>query len=85
MPYIQLAMFVVSMLYSAYSANKAAKAAAKSASVDPADWSSAEWPTADEGTPQAMIFGDCWSEDWFVLAVGNKRARPIQTDSADKK
>lgn len=32
------------------------------------DW---EFPQADEGTPQCVFFGDCWSQDWQVLAYGN--------------
>jgi len=43
-----------------------------------------EFPQADEGTPQAVTFGDCWSEDWTVLAVGKYRTEPIER-SGDKK
>lgn len=39
-----------------------------------------EWnfPQAEEGTPQCVFFGDCWSEDWQVLAYGNYRTSEIK-------
>lgn len=40
-----------------------------------------EFPQADEGTRQAVIFGDCWTGDWMVLAVGNYRTSEIRTPS----
>lgn len=43
-----------------------------------------DFPQAEEGTPQAVTFGDCWSEDWTVLAVGKYRTEAIER-SGDKK
>lgn len=43
-----------------------------------------QFPMADEGTPQCVIFGDCWSPDWTVLAVGNFRTTPIKSDGGKK-
>ncbi|HDR0739239.1 hypothetical protein QQW93_00475 [Pasteurella multocida] len=42
--------------------------------------SSEEWnfPQVDEGIPQCVFFGDCWTEDWQVLAYGNYRSSPIK-------
>lgn len=37
-----------------------------------------KFPQAEEGTPQCVIFGDCWSGDWTVLAVGNYRTQEIR-------
>ena len=34
------------------------------------DW---DFPQADEGTPQCVIFGDCWTSSWQVLDYGNYR------------
>ena len=39
------------------------------------DWN---FPQADEGTPQCVFFGDCWTEDWQVLAYGNYRTSEIK-------
>lgn len=44
-----------------------------------------DFPQADEGTPQAVIFGDCWSGDWTVLAVGNYRVEAIPGGGGKKK
>lgn len=43
-----------------------------------------DFPQADEGTPQAVIFGDCWSSDWMVLAVGNYRVDEIHAGGGKK-
>lgn len=40
-----------------------------------------EFPQFEEGTPQAVIFGDCWTDDWMVLGVGAYRNKAIYTDS----
>lgn len=39
---------------------------------------SIDLPQAEEGTAQAVIFGDCWSGDWMVLAHGNYRTEEIR-------
>ncbi|MBN6060411.1 hypothetical protein [Aggregatibacter actinomycetemcomitans] len=36
------------------------------------------FPQIDEGTPQCVFFGDCWTEDWQVLAYGNYRTSEIK-------
>lgn len=38
-----------------------------------------DFPQADEGTPQAVFFGDCWTEGWFVLWYGNYRTTKIKS------
>lgn len=47
----------------------------------PAAFDEIEFPQADEGTPQCVVFGDCWVSDWTVLGVGNYRTTPIKTRS----
>ncbi|MDR3488616.1 MAG: hypothetical protein P4M05_27390 [Bradyrhizobium sp.] len=42
------------------------------------------FPQTEEGTPQSVVFGDVWIEDWTVLWYGNMRNSPIRT-STDKK
>lgn len=37
-----------------------------------------KFPQADEGTPQAVFFGDCWTSGWMVLWYGNLRSTPIK-------
>lgn len=43
-----------------------------------------QFPMAEEGTPQAVIFGDCWSGDWTVLGVGSYSTTPVYADNAKK-
>lgn len=43
-----------------------------------------DFPTADEGTPQAVFFGDCWSEDWMVMSVGRYRTVAIKSKGGKK-
>lgn len=56
----------------------------KPQNAKPAAMNEFEFPQAAEGTPQAIIFGDCWTDDWFVLWYGNFRVEPI-TKKAGKK
>lgn len=37
-----------------------------------------DFPTAAEGTPMCVFFGDNWTEDWTVLTVGNYRTTPVK-------
>ena len=46
----------------------------------PAAFEDIDFPQCDEGTPQAVFFGDCWTEDWTVLTVGNYRTEPIRAE-----
>lgn len=43
-----------------------------------------DFPQADEGTPQAVYFGECWSSSWMVLAVGNYRVSAITKKGGKK-
>lgn len=52
--------------------------APKPAKPKPAALEDFDFPQVDEGTPQAVVFGDCWIEDWTVLWYGNLSAQPIK-------
>lgn len=41
-------------------------------------------PNIVEGTPQTVIFGDCWVTSWQVLWYGNLSNEPITADSGKK-
>ena len=43
-----------------------------------------DFPQVEEGTPQAVIFGDVWIEDWTVLWFGNMRTSPIRSKAGKK-
>ncbi len=40
-----------------------------------------QFPQFEEGTPQEVVFGDCWTESWMVLGVGNYRTSEVHADS----
>ena len=50
----------------------------------PAALSDFKFPVAEEGTPQYVIFGDVWVEDWIVLGLDNFRVRAIKTSGGLK-
>jgi hypothetical protein len=43
------------------------------------------FPVPDEGTAQAIVFGDCWTQDWQVLWYGNLRSEEIRSGGGGKK
>ncbi len=50
----------------------------------PATLEEFDFPQVDEGTPQAVIFGDCNIDDWTVLWYGNMRTSAIKSDGGKK-
>lgn len=59
--------------------------AKKPVSQKPAVITDFEFPQAAEGTPQSVIFGDCWSPDYQILWYGNFRTSDIVATSGGKK
>lgn len=51
--------------------------APKQQASPPTAFEDIDFPQAEEGTPQAIFFGDNWTKDWMVLAVGNYRVQEI--------
>lgn len=43
-----------------------------------------EFPQVDESTPQCVVFGDVWIEDWTVLWYGKLRTKAIKSDGGKK-
>lgn len=41
-------------------------------------------PQVEDGTPQAVFFGECWSGDWQVIAYGGLATTPIKASNAKK-
>lgn len=74
---IAIALLVISYTVQALSQPKANK-------PKPALLSEFDFPQVDEGTPQSIIFGDCWIEDWTVLWYGNYRTRAIKSNGSKK-
>lgn len=38
-----------------------------------------DFPQTKEGTPQVVVFGDCWIDGWTVLGIGNFRRKRIKS------
>lgn len=55
--------------------------APKAAVPIPASFDDFEFPQFEEGTGQAVFFGDCWTEDWMVIGLGNFRTTSVYTKS----
>jgi hypothetical protein len=58
--------------------------APKQQQPQPTAFKDIDFPQADEGTPQCVVFGDCWISDWTVLAVGNYRVTEIHAGGGKK-
>ena len=70
--WIYVGLIVASLAISYYVQSKMEK-------PKPAALSDFDMPVPDEGTPQCVVFGDCWISDWQVLSFGNLRTRKIKT------
>jgi hypothetical protein len=44
-----------------------------------------DFPQTEEGTPQCVFFGECWTEDWTIGGIGNYRNRPIKASGGGGK
>lgn len=69
-----IAVAIASFFLSSVLAPKA-KAAKRPEAASAQDW---DYPQPKEGTPQCVFFGDCWTDDWFVLAYGNYQYEAIR-------
>lgn len=68
--WIQIALIVAAIVIGA-------ALAPKPAVPKPAAFEDFDFPQSTEGTPQCVVFGDVWIQDWMVLGVGNYRNTPI--------
>lgn len=50
----------------------------------PATLEDFDLPQVEEGTAQAVIFGDVWCPDWHVLWYGNLRTSAIKSKGGKK-
>lgn len=58
--------------------------ASKAQQQKPAGLEAFDFPQTEEGTPQCVFFGDCWTSDWVVLSYGNLYTRPIRSKGGKK-
>lgn len=77
--YVAIALSVVSTGLSLLAGKKAPANATKPAALEDFDF-----PQSTEGTPQIVVFGDVWIEDWTVAWYGSYRNTAITASSAGK-
>lgn len=75
--WIGIALMIASYIISALFAPKPQDA-------KPAAQKEFDFPQIDEGTPQAVIFGEVWTEDWMIAGVGNYKNTPIRSSQGKK-
>jgi len=76
-----IGLLIVSYAITALTAKKPTSTDAK-----PATFQEFNLPQIKEGTPQCVIFGDCWTPDWMVLRTGDFKSEAIkQKNSSGKK
>ena len=78
MTYFQLFLMIVSAIITVAMQPKPQDAKATA-------FADIDFPQSEEGTAQCVFFGDCWSGDWMVLAVGDYRVEAIKADDSGKK
>jgi len=77
--YVGIALSVVSFGLQLLTAKKTPSNATK-----PAAFEDFDFPQSAEGTPQIVVFGDVWIEDWTVAWYGNYRNEAITASGAGK-
>ncbi|CAB4162470.1 hypothetical protein UFOVP786_56 [uncultured Caudovirales phage] len=77
--YVGIALSVVSFGLQLLTSKKTPTNATKPAALE--DF---EFPQSAEGTPQTVVFGDVWIEDWTVAWYGDYRTESITASSAGK-
>lgn len=76
-----IGLLVISYAITALTAKKPTSTDAK-----PSTFQDFTFPQHKEGTPQAVVFGDCWIDDWMVLYTGQLVTKAIrQKNSTSKK
>ena len=79
-----LISLVISLVLMAASYAITAMMARKQAPKKPASMEEFDFPQLDEGTAQAVVFGDVWTEDWMVLWYGDYQVTPIRSKGGKK-
>ena len=72
--WVQFALLMTSMLVSMLVRSSGTKPT--KATLDDFDL-----PVPDEGTPQYVVFGDVWLDDWVVLSFGDLTTKKVKTSS----
>ena len=79
-----LIQIVISLVLMAASYAITSMNARKQATKKPSAMEEFDFPQLDEGTPQAVVFGDVRTEDWMVLWYGDYKVTPIRSKGGKK-
>lgn len=77
-------VYAIALLIASYVISSLVARPKRTAAPTPATEEEFDFPQADEGTPQAIVFGDCWLNGWMVLWHGNYRTVAIKTKGGKK-
>lgn len=58
--------------------------APKTQQPKPAALEEFDFPQFEEGKPQGVLFGDAWTDSWFVLWYGNYRTTKVKSKGGKK-
>lgn len=79
--YYAIAMMIISAIITALTMKRPANPTPPT----PANLTDFQFPQITEGTPQIVVFGDVWLQDWTVLWYGDLEIQPINRDVPGKK
>lgn len=79
---MEMAAYALAMLVASVLINAAL--APKPQQPKPATLEDFDIPQVAEGTPQAVVFGEAWTNDWQVLGYGNFRTKAVKAKQAKK-
>lgn len=78
-------VFAIAMLVVSYAITALTAKNNKPKDAVPARLSEFAFPQHDEGTAQAVVFGEVWTSDWMVLYYGNLSTEAIRAKSSGGK
>lgn len=79
-----IVMLVVAFVLMAVSYAITASMARRQPAKKPAAMEEFDFPVAEEGTAQSVVFGDVWTPDWMVLWYGDYSVEAIKKKGGKK-
>lgn len=78
-------VWAIALIVASYAITALSTRRPQQSQPSPAEIGDFNFPQSAEGTPQPIVFGDCWMSDWMVLWYGNYKAEPVYGGSSSKK
>ncbi len=83
-PISAIVYVVISLILMAISYAITASMQKRTPAQKPAALEDFDFPRMDEGSAEAVVFGDVWMKDWMVLWYGDYGVAPIRTKGGKK-